>query len=260
MIFDLFSLRGAVVVAAFALAACGGNGASSGSASGAGGQSSSNDAASSTGSSAAIGAGGAVSSGNAASSSNAAPASTSTSSANASTTGAGGAGGGAALASKPPAGTTLCGSGDLMSADIATACASPAMLGSQIPPPSCGLVTTQGGRWEAWCSSTGLEYFWIELYGASAMQDMSMCSPGPGGQDPIELQGGNAGLAEGVFADAQGFIMVDLPSDVAFGYAIPFAQPSGTGSLWITTLLQCLDDKNDEDLTIAGAKFTWKSP
>jgi hypothetical protein len=167
----------------------------------------------------------------------------------------------------PPQGSTLCGQGDLQPADLVAGCnASPMLDEMWVLDRQCGAVTTTGAHWEAWCSTSRLDFLWIELQGA-ATTGSYLCNAILAGQPSslMELTSGGSGFGGPFMAKAQvlGVLGGNAQDAAVYGPVDAGNGPAGNGHAWLGAVLDgCSGDggmSEDAGAIVAGFDFTWNA-
>ncbi len=179
--------------------------------------------------------------------------------------GAAGAGGASGIATPmPPAGTTKCGEGTFTAQEALTACQTPPNVGSLHPsyPAQCSMADTNGGQWEAWCTSSGLSYVWVLFKEVALSQSCSYFAPNF--TFSSQELGYGATSESGEPYEAQPFTSVafsTVAQDAGFHFQISggaSGAKSGGGQIWIAGDGSCGSPvPNDVKATFLAFAFSW---
>jgi hypothetical protein len=162
----------------------------------------------------------------------------------------------------PPAGATKCGSGPLTASAIRDACKLPVSFGPP-PAPACDDTTSDGGRYEVWCSATQV-YVWAEIDGLRATT--SACPVGAGGF-ALNLNANysfsatgtsGAGPANLRLSGTPPFTLAPKRSFAVDATSNANAATAGSMTLWITGRdSSCPFDAGSYGALVAGATVHW---
>jgi hypothetical protein len=167
----------------------------------------------------------------------------------------------------PPAGATLCKQGLLSAKDIRDACKAPPAFGG-VPTDGCDQVTSDGGRYELWCTSSA-QYLWARIDALRPNQPPFTCPVTPDVELAVDavysyttslVGAGSTTVSTGSpdpLRPAAGPLSTH-PSLVVEA-TLPGASTSGSANIWMRGLdTTCVrGNGNPDSVMVAGVSVTW---